>query len=235
VLSPEISGRYTGVATGREIDSNQRKENTPVSHLEMNLAPTAQDVPDMDIALIRTIIAAADKDRDEMTVLLIHGEPAAVIAPYGYERRPGAAAEIRFDQTAPPEARFMLTDVWGGSIRMSTGEFRQLAREGVLSRMAIGASGRAARTALRMAVRAAPGFRSASGARVAAIPATALSGIEARGSCRSVTRSRNRAGLVAFRGCGAGVRQRPGGDRALGRHPGAEPGQDGSGGQGQAE
>ena len=32
----------------------------------------------MDIALIRTIIAAADKDRDEMTVLLIHGEPAAV-------------------------------------------------------------------------------------------------------------------------------------------------------------
>jgi len=60
----------------------------------MNLAPTAQDVPDMDIALIRTIIAAADKDRDEMTVLLIHGEPAAVIAPYGHEPRPGAAAEV---------------------------------------------------------------------------------------------------------------------------------------------
>ena len=80
--------------------------------LEMNRAPTVQDMPDMAIALIRAIIAAADKDRDEMTVLLIHGEPAAVIAPYGHERRPGAAAEIRFDQTAPPEARFMLTDVW---------------------------------------------------------------------------------------------------------------------------
>ena len=38
-------------------------------------------VPDMAIALIRAIIAAADKDRDEMTVLLIRGEPAAVIAP----------------------------------------------------------------------------------------------------------------------------------------------------------
>ena len=102
--------------------------------LEMNLAPTAQDMPEMAIALIRAIIAAADKDRDEMTVLLIHGEPAAVIAPYGHERRPGAAAEIRFDQTAPPEARLVLTDVWGGSIRMSTGEFRQLGREGVSSR-----------------------------------------------------------------------------------------------------
>jgi hypothetical protein len=51
-------------------------------------------MPDMAIALIRAIIAAADKDRDEMTVLLIHGEPTAVIAPYGHERRPGAAAEI---------------------------------------------------------------------------------------------------------------------------------------------
>ena len=98
--------------------------------LDLNLAPTAQDMPDMAIALIRAIIAAADKDRDEMTVLLIHGEPAAVIAPYGHERRPGAAAEIRFDQTAPPNARLVLTDTWGGSIRMSTGEFRQLAREG---------------------------------------------------------------------------------------------------------
>ena len=97
-------------------------------HLEMHLAPTAQDMPDMAIALIRAIAAAADKDRDEMTVLLIYGEPAAVIAPYGHERRPGATAEVRFDQTAPPEARLVLRDVWGGSIRMSTGEFRQLAR-----------------------------------------------------------------------------------------------------------
>jgi hypothetical protein len=61
-----------------------------VPYLELNLAPTAEDMPDMAIALIRAIIAAADKDRDEMTVLLIHGKPAAVIAPYGHERRPGA-------------------------------------------------------------------------------------------------------------------------------------------------
>ena len=117
-----------------EIDSNQRKEDNPVPQLELNLAPTAEDMPDMAIALIRAIIAAADKDRDEMTVLLIHGKPVAVIAPYGHERHPGAAAEIRFDQTAPPEARLVLTDVWGGSIRMSIREFRQLAREGVSSR-----------------------------------------------------------------------------------------------------
>ena len=69
-----------------------------------------------------------------MTVLLIHGEPAAVIAPYGHKRRPGATAEIAFDQTAPPEARLVLKDTWGGSIRMSTGEFRQLARAGVSPR-----------------------------------------------------------------------------------------------------
>ena len=50
-------------------------------HIKLNLAPTAQDMPDMALELIRSIIAAADKDRDEMTVLLIRGEPAAVIAP----------------------------------------------------------------------------------------------------------------------------------------------------------
>jgi hypothetical protein len=86
-----------------------------VPHLELNLTPTAEDMPDMAIALIRAIIAAADKDRDEMTVLLIHGKPAAVIAPYGHEPRPGAAAGIRFDQTAPPEARLVLTDTWAGA------------------------------------------------------------------------------------------------------------------------
>ena len=59
----------------------------------------------------RAIIAAADTDRDEMALLLIHGEAAAAIAPYGHERRPGAAAEIRFDQTSPPEARLVLTVV----------------------------------------------------------------------------------------------------------------------------
>jgi hypothetical protein len=105
-----------------------------VPHLELNLAPTAEDMPDVALGLIRAIIAAADNDRDEMTVLLVHGEPAAVIAPYGHERRPGAAAGIRFDQTAPPEARLVLSDAWGGSIRMSVEEFRQLAREGVSSR-----------------------------------------------------------------------------------------------------
>ena len=102
--------------------------------LELNLAPTTQDMPDMALALIRAIIAAADQDQDEMTVLLIHGKPAAVIAPYGHDRQPGATAEIKFDQTAPPEARLVLKDTWGGSIRMSTGEFRQLARAGVSSR-----------------------------------------------------------------------------------------------------
>lgn len=115
-------------------DSNQRKENNPVPHIELNLAPADEDMPEMALALIRAIIAAADQDKDEMTVLLIHGEPAAVIAPYGHERRPGATAEIAFDQTAPPEARLVLKDTWGGSIRMSTGEFRQLARAGISPR-----------------------------------------------------------------------------------------------------
>jgi hypothetical protein len=35
---------------------------------DLNLAP-AEDMPEMAIALIRAIIAAADKDRDGMTVL----------------------------------------------------------------------------------------------------------------------------------------------------------------------
>ena len=103
-------------------------------YLELNLAPTAEDMPEMALALIRAIIAAAYKDQDEMTVLLIHGQPVAVIAPYGHERRHGAAARIRFDQTAPPGARLVLSDAWGGSIHMSTEEFRQLAREGVSNR-----------------------------------------------------------------------------------------------------
>ena len=40
-------------------------------YLEMNLAPTVEDMPDMALALIRAIITAADKDQDEMTVLLV--------------------------------------------------------------------------------------------------------------------------------------------------------------------
>jgi len=35
-------------------------------------------------------------------VLLIDGAQATAIAPYGHDRRPGAAAEIAFDQTVPP-------------------------------------------------------------------------------------------------------------------------------------
>ena len=34
-------------------------------HLELNLAPTAEDMPDMAVALIRAIIAAADQDQDD--------------------------------------------------------------------------------------------------------------------------------------------------------------------------
>jgi hypothetical protein len=119
---PEPQAAWPGSpAQARHSPIGLRKENNPVPELDLNLARAAADMPEMAIALIRAIITAAGKDRDEMTVLLIHGKPAAVIAPYGHERRPGAAAGIRFDQTAPPEARLVLTDVWGGSIRMSTG------------------------------------------------------------------------------------------------------------------
>ena len=48
----EVSGRYTGMAT-REIDSIQRKETSPVPDFELNLAPTAEDMPEMAIALIQ--------------------------------------------------------------------------------------------------------------------------------------------------------------------------------------
>jgi hypothetical protein len=105
-----------------------------VPQLEVNLPPAQEDVPQMAVALIRAVMAAADRGQDEMTVLVVGGEPAAVIAPYGHHRQPGAAAEIRFDQAAPPEARLVLADTWGGSIRMSIGEFRQLAQAGTSSR-----------------------------------------------------------------------------------------------------
>jgi len=58
-----------------------------------------------------------------------------VIASCGHEQRPGTTVEIAcIDQTAPPEARLVLKDAWGGNIRMSTGESRQLARAGVSPR-----------------------------------------------------------------------------------------------------
>ncbi len=103
-------------------------------HIELNPAASDGEMPELAAALMHAVTAAADKARDETTVLLIGGAPAAVIAPYGHHPQPGAAAEIAFDQTAPPQARLVLTDTWGGSIRMSIEEFRQLAREGVSAR-----------------------------------------------------------------------------------------------------
>jgi hypothetical protein len=51
-----------------------------VPHLELNLAPAAEDMPDMAIALIRAIIAAADKDRDEMgRALAVPGRSLEVV------------------------------------------------------------------------------------------------------------------------------------------------------------
>ena len=105
---------------------------------------------------------------------------------------------------------------------------------------------RADRTALRRAARAAPGFRPTAGARAALIAATRSRGMEARGPCRSVTKERNRAVLVAFRGtvplprpgraCGrAAGGAAAGGDRALLEDPGAEPGQGRGRRQGQAQ
>ena len=88
-----------------------------MAHQELNPAPTAGDMPEMALAVMRAIIAAAGRDQGEATVLLIHGEPKAVIARSGDERRPGAAAETGFAQTAPPEARLVLTDTWGAGIR----------------------------------------------------------------------------------------------------------------------
>jgi len=44
-------------------------------HIEMNLAPTSQDMPKIALALIRAIIAAADKDKDEVTVCWFAGNP----------------------------------------------------------------------------------------------------------------------------------------------------------------
>jgi hypothetical protein len=77
----EVSGRYTGVGDRRltcygsasQATATSGRRTTPVPQLELNVAPTAEDMPDIAIALIRAIIAAADKDRDEMTVLLIQG------------------------------------------------------------------------------------------------------------------------------------------------------------------
>ena len=43
-------------------------------HIEVNLAPTGDDMPEMALALMRAILAAAGQDPDEMTVLLIRGD-----------------------------------------------------------------------------------------------------------------------------------------------------------------
>jgi len=47
----------------------------------LDLAPAAEGMTGMAVGLIRAIIAAAGQDRDEMTVLLVHREPAPVTAP----------------------------------------------------------------------------------------------------------------------------------------------------------
>ncbi len=103
-------------------------------HIDLNPAATGDEMLQLAAALMYAATAAADRDRDETTVLLLGGTPAAVIAPYGHHPQPGATAHIAFDQTAPPEARLVLSDTWGGSIRMGIEEFRQLAREGISSR-----------------------------------------------------------------------------------------------------
>ena len=36
-------------------------------HIELNLAPTGEDMQEMALALMRAIIAAADQDKTEMT------------------------------------------------------------------------------------------------------------------------------------------------------------------------
>ena len=106
----------------------------------------------------------------------------------------------------------------------------------------------AARTALRRAVRAAPGLRATRGARSALMAATRDRGMEARGPYRSVARSRKRPVLVAFPGTvplprpgrfgarrGQARGAPAGGDRAFLEDPGAEPGQGGGRGQHQAQ
>src|SRR5580693_3376347 len=80
----------------------------------------------------------------------------------------------------------------------------------------------AARTALRSAVRAAPVFRSAAGARAALIEATRSRGMEASGPYRSATKERKRAVFVsppALATCGE--RTTWSGDADAARRPGA--------------
>jgi hypothetical protein len=102
--------------------------------IELSRALSGDGMPELADAVMHAITDAIDRSRDEPTVLTINGAPAAVIAPYGHHPQPGATAEVVFDKTAPPEARLMLRDTWGGSIRMSIDEFRRLAREGVSDR-----------------------------------------------------------------------------------------------------
>ena len=108
---------------------------------------------------------------------------------------------------------------------------------------------RADRTALRRAVRAAPVFRSSLGGQVGADPGDAVQGdrggrampfghqIQEPGGLGRLPRVRPpppaRAGGSGRRGRAGGAAA--GGDRAFLEHPGAEPGQRGGGGQGQAE
>jgi hypothetical protein len=74
-------GHWLPRAGQRHGDGNRRKEDNPVPHIELNLAPTGDDMQEMALALMRAIFAAADQDKEEMTVLLIHGELRAELLP----------------------------------------------------------------------------------------------------------------------------------------------------------
>ncbi len=67
-------------------------------HLELNLAPTAEDMPDMALERIRAIIAAADHDRDETTVLLTRAFTATTAGarpiPTSRLAQPGSSASL---------------------------------------------------------------------------------------------------------------------------------------------
>jgi hypothetical protein len=82
-----------------------------VAHLEMNLAPAAGDMPDMALALIRAIIAAADQDKDETTVLLIYGQTRCGDRALRARKAPGGRRrdQLRSDPNPRVERRALST------------------------------------------------------------------------------------------------------------------------------
>lgn len=75
---------------------------TSVPYHELNMAPRRRGHAGHGFCADPRDHRSSRQDRDELTVLPIHREQAAVIAPYGRTRRPGAAVGIRFDETEPP-------------------------------------------------------------------------------------------------------------------------------------